>query len=47
MATKVLVPRLGEGVDEVTITKWLKKEGDSVDIVKPAETTTYKVLTIR
>ena len=25
MATKVLVPRLGEGVDEVTITKWLKQ----------------------
>ena len=25
MATKVLVPRLGEGVDEVTVTKWLKQ----------------------
>ncbi|HSG45036.1 MAG TPA: dihydrolipoamide acetyltransferase family protein [Anaerolineales bacterium] len=31
MATKVLVPLLGEGVEEVTIIKWLKKEGDSVD----------------
>ncbi len=31
MATKVLVPRLGEGVDEVTITKWLKQVGDSVN----------------
>jgi 2-oxoisovalerate dehydrogenase E2 component (dihydrolipoyl transacylase) len=31
MATKVLVPRLGEGVDEVTITKWLKQVGDSIN----------------
>ena len=28
MATKVLVPLLGEGVEEVTVTKWLKQEGD-------------------
>lgn len=31
MAIKVLVPLLGEGVEEVTITKWLKQEGDSID----------------
>jgi 2-oxoglutarate dehydrogenase E2 component (dihydrolipoamide succinyltransferase) len=31
MATKVLVPRLGEGVEEVTITKWLKQVGDSIN----------------
>jgi 2-oxoglutarate dehydrogenase E2 component (dihydrolipoamide succinyltransferase) len=31
MATKVLVPLLGEGVEEVTIIKWLKQEGDTVD----------------
>jgi len=31
MATKVLVPLLGEGVEEVTVTKWLKQEGDSID----------------
>ena len=24
MPTNVLVPRLGEGVEEVTVTKWLK-----------------------
>ncbi len=30
MSINVLVPRLGEGVEEVTITKWLKGEGDSV-----------------
>jgi len=30
MTTKVLVPRLGEGVEEVTISKWLKQEGESV-----------------
>jgi 2-oxoglutarate dehydrogenase E2 component (dihydrolipoamide succinyltransferase) len=44
MATKVLVPRLGEGVDEVTITKWLKKEGDSVKELEPLlEVNTDKV----
>jgi len=44
MATKVFVPRLGEGVDEVTITKWLKKEGDSVKELEPLlEVNTDKV----
>lgn len=31
MPTKVLVPLLGEGVEEVTIVTWLKAEGDKVD----------------
>jgi 2-oxoglutarate dehydrogenase E2 component (dihydrolipoamide succinyltransferase) len=35
MATKVLVPRLGEGVEEVTITSWLKQVGDSVNELEP------------
>ena len=35
MATKVLVPRLGEGVEEVTVTKWLKKVGDTVKELEP------------
>jgi pyruvate/2-oxoglutarate dehydrogenase complex dihydrolipoamide acyltransferase (E2) component len=35
MATKVLVPRLGEGVDEVTVTKWLKQVGDSINEFEP------------
>jgi 2-oxoglutarate dehydrogenase E2 component (dihydrolipoamide succinyltransferase) len=35
MATKVLVPRLGEGVDEVTVTKWLKQVGESVNEFEP------------
>lgn len=35
MATKVLVPRLGEGVDEVTVTKWLKQVGDSINELEP------------
>jgi 2-oxoglutarate dehydrogenase E2 component (dihydrolipoamide succinyltransferase) len=35
MATKVLVPRLGEGVDEVTVTKWLKQAGDSINEFEP------------
>jgi 2-oxoisovalerate dehydrogenase E2 component (dihydrolipoyl transacylase) len=44
MATKVLVPRLGESVEEVTITKWLKKEGDSVKELEPLlEVNTDKV----
>ena len=44
MATKVLVPLLGEGVEEVTITKWLKKEGESVKELEPLlEVNTDKV----
>ncbi len=44
MATKVLVPLLGEGVEEVTVTKWLKKEGDSVKELEPLlEVNTDKV----
>ena len=44
MATKVLVPRLGEGVDEVTITKWLKQVGDSIKELEPLlEVNTDKV----
>ncbi len=44
MATKVLVPRLGEGVDEVTVTKWLKQEGDSIKELEPLlEVNTDKV----
>ncbi len=44
MATKVLVPLLGEGVEEVTVTKWLKKEGDPVNELEPLlEVNTDKV----
>lgn len=44
MATNVFVPRLGEGVDEVTITKWLKQVGDSVNELEPLlEVNTDKV----
>src|SRR5512133_2991921 len=35
MATKVLVPSLGEGVEEVTVTSWLKQVGDSVNELEP------------
>jgi len=31
MATQVLMPQLGEAVEEATITKWLKSEGDVVE----------------
>ncbi|MEK6256049.1 MAG: E3 binding domain-containing protein, partial [Chloroflexota bacterium] len=30
MATKVLLPVMGEGVTDATITTWLKKEGDTI-----------------
>jgi len=44
MATKVLVPLLGEGVEEVTVIKWLKKEGDAVNELEPLlEVNTDKV----
>ena len=44
MATKVLVPLLGEGVEEVTVTKWLKHEGDSIKELEPLlEVNTDKV----
>src|SRR5919198_443731 len=44
MATKVLVPLLGEGVEEVTVIKWLKKEGEAVNELEPLlEVNTDKV----
>jgi 2-oxoglutarate dehydrogenase E2 component (dihydrolipoamide succinyltransferase) len=44
MVTKVLVPLLGEGVEEVTVIKWLKKEGDSINELEPLlEVNTDKV----
>lgn len=44
MATKVLVPLLGEGVEEVTVSKWLKHEGESIQELEPLlEVNTDKV----
>jgi 2-oxoglutarate dehydrogenase E2 component (dihydrolipoamide succinyltransferase) len=44
MPTRVLVPSLGEGVEEVTITRWLKKEGEAVRELEPlVEVNTDKV----
>jgi 2-oxoisovalerate dehydrogenase E2 component (dihydrolipoyl transacylase) len=44
MATKVLMPQLGESVTEGTITKWLVKVGDTVNKYDPlAEVSTDKV----
>ncbi len=46
MATKVLVPRLGEGVDELTVVKWLKEEGSTVkELESLLEVETDKVVT--
>ena len=44
MTTKVLVPLLGEGVEEVTVMRWLKQEGDSIKELEPLlEVNTDKV----
>lgn len=44
MAIKVFVPSLGEGVEEVTIIKWLKQVGESVKELEPLlEVNTDKV----
>jgi 2-oxoisovalerate dehydrogenase E2 component (dihydrolipoyl transacylase) len=44
MAMKVLVPLLGEGVEEVTVTKWLKNVGDIIKELEPLlEVNTDKV----
>jgi 2-oxoglutarate dehydrogenase E2 component (dihydrolipoamide succinyltransferase) len=32
MTTKIVVPELGESVLEATVSRWLKKEGDSVNV---------------
>ena len=46
MPIKVLIPRLGEGVDELTIVKWLKAEGDPVkEMESLLEVETDKVVT--
>lgn len=44
MATKVLMPVMGEGVTDATITKWLKQEGDQVSEYDPlVEVNTDKI----
>lgn len=46
MATKVIMPQLGESVVEGTVSQWLKKEGDKVDRYEPIlEIETDKVTT--
>src|ERR1700744_33572 len=43
-ATQVLMPELGESVTEGTVTRWLKKVGDAVDVDEPlVEVSTDKV----
>ncbi|MFQ5400492.1 MAG: dihydrolipoamide acetyltransferase family protein [Anaerolineae bacterium] len=46
MATKVIMPEMGEGVIEGTVSRWLKKEGDRVEQYEPIlEIETDKVTT--
>ena len=35
MSEKILVPALGESINEATVSKWLKNEGDTVDADEP------------
>ena len=35
MATNVILPRLGQGMETGTIVKWLKSEGDTVEKGEP------------
>ncbi|PYV29302.1 MAG: hypothetical protein DMG09_30375 [Acidobacteria bacterium] len=44
MATKVIMPQMGESIFEGTITKWLKRVGDRVSRDEPLfEISTDKV----
>ena len=46
MATRLLAPSMGEGVEELTLVDWLKKEGDTVKELEPiVELETDKVTT--
>lgn len=46
MAHKLTAPRMGEGVEELTLVKWLKNEGDPVTEMEPVvEVETDKVAT--
>ena len=35
MSEKILVPTLGESITEATVSKWLKQEGDQVEVDEP------------
>lgn len=44
MAYSVTLPELGESVTEGTVTRWLKQEGDTVEVDEPLlEISTDKV----
>ena len=44
MPTSVTMPALGESVTEGTVTRWLKQEGDQVEVDEPLlEVSTDKV----
>ena len=46
MATKIIMPQLGESVVEGTVTRWLRKEGETIaEFESLLEVTTDKVET--
>ena len=43
-ATEVMLPLMGEGINEATLVKWLKKPGDKIEVDEPLlEVSTDKV----
>ena len=40
---EILMPKMGESVEEATITKWFVKEGDTVVVDHNKEGLTFKV----
>jgi len=46
MATRLIAPSMGEGIEELTVVGWLKKEGDAVkEMEMVVEVETDKVTT--
>ena len=35
MSEKILVPVLGESINEATVSKWLKNQGESIQVDEP------------
>ena len=35
MSEKIIVPALGESITEATVSKWLKNEGDKIEVDEP------------
>ena len=47
MSHTVELPALGESVTEGTVTRWLKKVGDSVEVPAPGGARVYEIAAVR